>query len=105
MAVQLLGVLVGSPALPPEMTDFVFLIIAIDPKMFRPVEQYKEQVETMKRAVSEAPSAAGSKGSVRMPFQRSHRQREERRADGVVEVDSEVVVRLRQIAAGSQSRL
>ncbi|KAF2158674.1 hypothetical protein M409DRAFT_30837 [Zasmidium cellare ATCC 36951] len=105
MAVQLLGVLAGSPALPPEMTDFGFFIVAIDPKMFRPVDEYKEQVETMKRAVSEAPSAAGSKGSVRMPFQRSHRQREERRAEGVVEVDSEVLVRLRQIAAGSQSRL
>lgn len=101
MAVQLLGVLAGSPALPSEMTDFGFLIVAVDPKMFRPVKEYKEQVDAMKAAVSKAPSLSGSEQSVRMPFERSNGQRQARVADGVVEVDSEVIARLRQIAAGS----
>ncbi|KAJ9608609.1 hypothetical protein H2200_006380 [Cladophialophora chaetospira] len=43
IAVQLLGILAGSPALPPNLEDFGFFIMAIDPSKFRPMGDFKRE--------------------------------------------------------------
>ena len=47
IAVQLLGVVAGSPALPPELKDFGYLIMVINPAMFRPLEEFKAEVDKL----------------------------------------------------------
>ena len=92
LAVQLLGVVAGSPALPPSLEDFGFLVMMVNPAMFRPMEEFKAEVEKMREAYHEAPATSGE--PLRVPFERSDRVRKERRARGWIEVDEGVVERL-----------
>lgn len=98
VAVQLLGTLAGSPALPPEMKDFGFLIITLNPAMFRPMEEFKREVDSFVEACHQAP-VHPDKSSVRLPFERSNRQRAEARDSGHIEVEAEVVEKLKNYLA------
>ena len=95
LAVQLLGIVAGAPALPPNLEDFGFLIMVINPAMFRPVDEFKEEVEKMKDAWHAAPSNTGA--PMRVPFERSDKIRAERRASRVIEVDPGVVEKLKAL--------
>ena len=97
LAVQLLGVVAGSPALPPNLADFGFLVMMINPAMFRPMEEFKAEVEKMREAYHEAPTAGGR--GLRVPFERSERMRREGRERGWIEVDVGVVERLEALKA------
>lgn len=95
LAVQLLGVVAGSPALPPNLEDFGFLIMMINPTMFRPIEEFKAEVETMREAYHQAPTSSGE--PLRVPFERSDKVRAEGRERGWIEVDVGVVERLKAL--------
>lgn len=95
LAVQLLGVLAGSPALPPSLEDFGFLIMMVNPAMFRPMEEFKDEVDRMKDAYHSAPSSTGA--PMRVPFERSNKFRAENRAKGVIDVDDGVIERLKAL--------
>ncbi len=92
IAVQLLGILAGSPALPPNLEDFGFFIMAIDPSKFRPMGDFKRAVGNLITAFHTAPSITGA--ALRLPFERSNRRRAETRAGGYLEVDEIVVQKL-----------
>lgn len=95
LAVQLLGIVAGSPALPPNLEDFGFLIMLVKPAMFRPIDEFKAEVEKMRDAYHVAPTASGE--PLRVPFERSDRARREARERGWIEVDEGVVERLKAL--------
>jgi LDH2 family malate/lactate/ureidoglycolate dehydrogenase len=95
IAVQLLGILAGSPALPPNLEDFGFFIMAIDPARFRPMGDFKREVGNLITAFHTAPSISGN--ALRLPFERSNRRRAETRAGGFLEVDDIVVEKLEKL--------
>ncbi|KIW10290.1 hypothetical protein PV08_11252 [Exophiala spinifera] len=98
IAVQLLGILAGSPALPPDLQDFGYFIMVIDPARFRPMGDFKREVGKLIEAFHSAPSISGA--ALRMPFERSNRRRAEVKAGGVLEVDDVVVERLEKLIQG-----
>jgi LDH2 family malate/lactate/ureidoglycolate dehydrogenase len=99
IAVQLLGILAGSPALPPNLEDFGYFIMVIDPAKFRPMGDFKREVGNLIQAFHSAPSMSGN--ALRMPFERSNRRRAEIKAGGIVEVDDVVVDKLEKLIKGT----
>ena len=89
LVVQLLGAMAGSPALPPELAGFGFLIGAIKPDLMVPAEDYKAQVAEYAAAVRATRPLAGGP-PVRMPFDRSAAERRRRLAEDAIEVDDAV---------------
>jgi LDH2 family malate/lactate/ureidoglycolate dehydrogenase len=97
IAVQLLGILAGSPAIPPELADFGYLIVAMRPDLLGPAETFRENVSAFARAVRSARAVAGGP-PVRMPFDRSRRERQQRLAANAVDVPDNIVAQLEGIA-------
>lgn len=99
IAVQLLGILAGSPALPPNLEDFGYFVIVVDPARFRPIDEFKSQVGVLIDAFH-GTQASGGLGALRLPFERSNRVREQTRAEGSLDVDEVVVAKLKALVAG-----
>lgn len=97
LSVQMLGIVAGAPALPPNLENFGFLVMMIDPAMFQPLEEFKAQVDRMVETWRAAPSLTGR--PMRVPFERSSRMREEGRERGVIEVEGGVIDRLMELIA------
>lgn len=95
LAVQLLGVVAGSPALPGNLENFGFLIMVVNPAMFRPMDEFKQEVGKMVDAMHAAFSVTGT--PLRVPFERSDKIRAERRASGYIEVEAGIVERLQAL--------
>jgi len=99
IVVQLLGILAGSPPIPPELAGFGYLIIAMRPDLMGPVETFGENVSAFAQAVrSSRPVEGGS--PVRMPFDRSRRERERRLAENGIEIPDVLWKQLMLIASG-----
>ncbi len=97
IAVQLLGILAGSPPIPPELAGFGYLIVAMRPDLMGPAETFRENVSAFAGAVRSArPIAGGS--PVRMPFDRSRRERELRLKENGIEISGILHAQLVQIA-------
>jgi LDH2 family malate/lactate/ureidoglycolate dehydrogenase len=99
IAVQLLGILAGSPALPPSLEDFGYFVMMIDPAKFRPLGDFKREVGNLVTAFHTAPTMPG-RDALRMPFERSNKRRAEVRESGQLEVDDIVVQRLKELVSG-----
>jgi len=97
VSVQLLGVLAGSPALPPNLKDFGYLVMVINPAMFRPMEEFKAEVDSLVDAFHAAPTLPGKGDKLRLPFERSNKVREQARASGSFEVETRVVEKLKEL--------
>ncbi|KIX94345.1 uncharacterized protein Z520_10055 [Fonsecaea multimorphosa CBS 102226] len=95
ITVQLLGVLAGSPALPGNLEQFGFLIIAVDPAMFRPIDEFKAEIDAYSAKLRQSPSLPG-KGPLRMPYERSSAVRAKTIEAGEFEVSDEVLAMLRR---------
>jgi delta1-piperideine-2-carboxylate reductase len=90
IAVQLLGVLAGSPPLPPQLAEFGMFVLALQPDLFGPAEDFERRVREYTDAIrTTRPADAGV--AVRMPFERSAAVRAERRAAGGVDVEPAVL--------------
>jgi delta1-piperideine-2-carboxylate reductase len=100
IAVQLLGVLAGSPPMPPQLQDFGLFVLALRPDLFGPAEDFERRVGEYSDAVR-ATRRADPEVAVRMPFDRSAAVREERRATGGVDVETTVLEALRALTPGS----
>ncbi len=97
IAVQLLGILAGSPPIPPELAGFGYLIVAMRPDLMGPAETFRENVSAFGDAVRSArPIAGGS--PVRMPFDRSRRERERRVKEDGIEIPDILHIQLLRIA-------
>jgi delta1-piperideine-2-carboxylate reductase len=98
IVVQLLGILAGSPAIPPELAGFGYLIVAMRPDLMGPAETFRENVSAFAQAVRSARSVEGG-SPVRMPFDRSRRERERRVAGNAIEVPDALVNQLTLIGS------
>lgn len=101
--VQLFGILAGAPAFPPTLEQFGFTIIAIDPSKFRPIEEYKKEVDAYCKAVRESPPVAGGP-PLRLPFERSSKVRDEALKTGEMEIDETVYKMLSELIEGAKSK-
>jgi LDH2 family malate/lactate/ureidoglycolate dehydrogenase len=80
IVVQLLGMLAGSPAIPPDLAGFGFLIVALSPGFLDSDEAYRAKVAEYAALVREARPVEGGP-PVRMPFDRSLAERRRRLAE------------------------
>ena len=97
IVVHLLGMLAGSPVTPPELADFGFLIVAIDPASVTSAEQWKTDVAAYAESVRAARPVPGGP-AVRMPFDRSRQERRRRLEQDSIEVADAVYDALATIA-------
>jgi len=97
IVVHLLGMLAGSPVMPPELARFGFLIVTIDPGALTAADQWKADVAAYADAVRAARPLTGSP-PVRMPFDRSRDERRRRLAEDAIDVADTVYEALRTIA-------
>jgi delta1-piperideine-2-carboxylate reductase len=96
IVVQLLGILAGSPSIPPELAGFGFLIVAMRPDLMGPAETFRDNVSAFAEAVRSArPVADGA--PVRMPFDRSRRERQRRLAEKAIEIPDVLFTQLKRI--------
>jgi LDH2 family malate/lactate/ureidoglycolate dehydrogenase len=97
IVVQLLGIMAGSPPVPPELAGFGYLIVAMRPDLMGPAETFRENVSAFANAVRSARPVAGGP-PVRMPFDRSRRDRQRRLAEDVIEIPDVLATQLMRIA-------
>jgi LDH2 family malate/lactate/ureidoglycolate dehydrogenase len=95
IAVQLLGILAGSPPIPPELAGFGFLIVTMRPDLMGPADAFLENVSAYAETVRSARPVAGGP-PVRMPFDRSREERRRRIAENAIEVPDAVVNKLEE---------
>lgn len=98
IAVQLLGMMAGSPATPPEVAGFGFVMIALRPDLFGPGDAFAARVAAYGDVVRAARPAPGHEGA-RMPFERSSAERARRLREGYLEAPDVVAAALRRIIA------
>jgi delta1-piperideine-2-carboxylate reductase len=97
IAVQLLGILAGSPPIPGKLAGFGYLIVTMRPDLMGPAETFRENVSAFGEALRSArPIAGGS--PVRMPFDRSRRERERRLKENAIETPDILYAQLVRIA-------
>ncbi len=96
--VQLLGIMAGSPPIPPDLAGFGFVIVAMRPDLLGPQETFLQNVSAYAQAVRTARPVAGG-AAVRMPFDRSRQDRQRRLADDRIEVPDLLFEQLIEIAA------
>ncbi len=96
IVVQLLGILAGSPPMPPELAGFGYLIVAMRPDLMGPAETFRDNVSACAQAVRSARPVAGGP-PVRMPFDRSRQERQRRRTENAIEIPDVLVDRLTRI--------
>jgi delta1-piperideine-2-carboxylate reductase len=95
--VQLLGIMAGSPPIPPDLAGFGFMIVAIRPDLLGPADTFLQNVSAYAQAVRTARPVAGG-DSVRMPFDRSRQDRRRRQADDRIDVPDVLFEQLTRIA-------
>ncbi len=98
IVVQLLGILAGSPAIPPELAGFGYLIVAMRPDLMGSPDTFRENVSAFADAVRSARPVAGGE-PVRMPFDRSRSERARRLAENAIEIPDVLVNQLELIAS------
>ena len=97
IVVQLLGIMAGSPPIPPDLAGFGFVIVAIRPDLLGPAETFRQNVSAYAQAVRTARPVAGG-DAVRMPFDRSREDRRRRRDDDRIDVPDVLFEQLSRIA-------
>lgn len=97
IVVQLLGIMAGSPPIPPDLAGFGFIIVAIRPDLLGPADTFLQNVSAYAQAVRTARPVAGG-DSVRMPFDRSRQDRSRRLADDRIDVPDVLFEQLTRIA-------
>jgi delta1-piperideine-2-carboxylate reductase len=102
IVVQLLGILAGSPPIPPDLEGFGFVIILVRPDLLGDADTFRANVSAYAQAVRTArPVRAGP--PVRMPFDRSRAERDRRRTAGMIELPDIVFEQLTALGRKSKS--
>ena len=96
VAIQLMGALAGAPAHTGNREGWGLLVVAMDPEMFRPIDEFKKEVDAYSETIRSSQPLKGH-GPVRMPFDRSWAIREQTREVGFVQVEESVVKRLHEL--------
>jgi L-2-hydroxycarboxylate dehydrogenase (NAD+) len=91
-----MGALAGAPAHTGSADGWGLLVIAMDPEMFRPIDEFKKEVDTYSETIRSSKPLKGN-GPIRMPFDRSWETREQTRENGFVQVEASVVEGLNKL--------
>lgn len=98
IAIQLLGVLAGAPALPADYRDCGFFIMVLRPDLFMPAETFRARVAAYASTVRNARPLSPDQ-PVRMPFDRSVEHRRRCVARGELQIDTALYAELTRAAA------
>jgi len=96
IAIQALGLMAGARLRNGDVCDFGYLLIAFDPGLFMPAEEFTSDLEELLTRIKDLPRQPGI-DEIRIPSERGFREREIRRQQGIL-VNKLVVERLRQMA-------
>lgn len=99
IAVQLLGILGGSLVEPKQEVDCSLLLIAFKPDLIRDRQAFESDVRAFGSRIKEA-RPAGPDAKPRLPFERSHDDRERARAADAIQVPALLHRRLKGFAEG-----
>jgi LDH2 family malate/lactate/ureidoglycolate dehydrogenase len=91
-AIQALGLLAGAAIPRDQMQDYGFLFLVVDPGALLPGNPFPAQMSRLVKAIQATPRQPGVE-EIRIPSQRAFRERERRRAEGIL-VDSPVITAL-----------
>lgn len=94
VVVQLLGILAGSTTLPQDLAGFGCLTVVIDPKLLGPGEDLAARVDEYAAWLRSARPLDPAQ-PVRLPFERSARERARRLAEGVLDAPEAIIAALR----------
>ena len=81
--VQALGLLAGAAKVRGQVQDFAFLLLAFDPGLLIPPEEFKQQLAQLIDHVKATPRQPGV-GEILIPSERAFRDRRKRRVEGIV---------------------
>lgn len=95
IAIQALGLMAGSRLRNGDVSDFGYLLIAFDPGLLMPAEQFISELEELLTKIKGLPRQPGVT-EIRIPSERGFREREIRRKQGIL-VNKRVVERLQQL--------
>jgi len=93
--IQALGLLAGAALARGDVLDYGFLFIAIDPDLMLPAGTFAAQMTEMVARIKATPRQPGV-DEIRIPSERAFRERERRRAEGIV-LDRKVVEALNRL--------
>jgi LDH2 family malate/lactate/ureidoglycolate dehydrogenase len=91
-AIQALGLLAGAAIPRGRVQDYGFLFLVVDPGTLLPGNPFAEQMSQLVKAIQATPRRPGIE-EIRIPSQRAFRERERRRAEGIL-VDGAVIAAL-----------
>jgi LDH2 family malate/lactate/ureidoglycolate dehydrogenase len=94
-AIQALGLLAGSALTRGQVRDYGFLFWALDPNIMLPGGEFKSQMSEYVRQIKATPRRPGVE-EIRIPSERSMRDRERRRKEGIV-IERKVVESLKAL--------
>jgi delta1-piperideine-2-carboxylate reductase len=100
IVVQLLGIMAGSPPIPPDLAGFGFIIFAMRPDLFGSAETFRSRGSAFAGAVRTARPVPGGVAA-RMPFDRSRQDRRRRLAEDIVDIPDMLFDQLARIAGAS----
>ena len=103
MVVQMLGMMAGAAAMPPVIRDCGLFLVAIDPGLLGPADDYKQRIADYADALR-ATRPLDPANPVRVPFERSAADRARRLEDDRVEVPDAVVEGLRRVSSCTEKR-
>jgi LDH2 family malate/lactate/ureidoglycolate dehydrogenase len=95
VAIQALGLMAGARLRNGDVCDFGYLLIAFDPGLFMPAEEFTADLEELLTRIRGLPRQPGV-AEIRIPSERGFREREIRRRQGIL-VNKRVVERLEQM--------
>lgn len=96
--VQLMGMAAGSATVPEHLAGFGYMIIAVNPAIFRPIEEVKREADEYGEWVRAARPVKGqAPGQVRMPFDRSYENRKTAIHSGSVRIPAVIMEQLGHI--------
>ena len=95
IAIQALGLMAGARLRNGDVSDFGYLLIAFDPGLLMPSEQFTSELEELLTKIKDLPRQPGV-SKIRIPSERGFREREIRRRQGIL-VNRRVVERLQQM--------
>jgi LDH2 family malate/lactate/ureidoglycolate dehydrogenase len=95
IAIQALGLMAGARLRNGDVSDFGYLLIAFDPGLLMPAEQFTSELEELLTKIKDLPRQPGV-SKIRIPSERGFREREIRRRQGIL-VNRRVVERLQEM--------
>jgi len=97
LVVQMLGGLAGAPFVPPDLSAFGFFMLALRPDLLNPADAFEAGVADYAQYVRAARPVEGGP-AVRMPFDRSRAEREERLRRDAIEIEDDLHTALIAVA-------